>query len=182
MRPAQAALEAALREHAIREGEFTLASGRASNWYLDGRMVSFRGDCIEIVGDAVVDALAARGVDSFDAVGGLAVGAVPVAVAVALATGVRGFAVRKEAKGHGVGGRIAGPLDPADRVVVVEDTATTGASLLDAVDAVTEFGCQVVAASLLLDRGGELGPELERRGILYAPVLTGPDLGYAFGS
>ena len=182
MRRAQAALEAALREHAISEGEFTLASGRTSNWYLDGRMVTFRGDCVEIVGDAVMEALAERGVTSFDAVGGLAVGAVPVAVAVARASGVRGFAVRKEAKGHGVGGRIAGPLEPTDRVVVVEDTATTGSSLLDALDAVTEFGCEVVAASLLLDRGGELGPELERRGIVYAPVLTGPDLGYPFGS
>jgi orotate phosphoribosyltransferase len=182
MRRAQAALEAALREHAIREGEFTLASGRTSNWYLDGRLVTFRGDCVEIVGDAVMEALAERGVTSFDAVGGLAVGAVPVAVAVARASGVRGFAVRKEAKGHGVGGRIAGPLEPTDRVVIVEDTATTGASLLDSLDAVMEFGCEVVAASLLLDRGGELGPELERRGVVYAPVLTGPDLGYPFGS
>jgi orotate phosphoribosyltransferase len=182
MGPAATALEAALREHAIREGEFTLASGRTSNWYLDGRMVSFRGDCIDVVGDAVMEALAEAGVDSFDAVGGLAVGAVPVAVAVARASGARGFAVRKEAKGHGVGGRIAGPLDAGDRVVVVEDTATTGSSLLDALDAVQEFGCDVVAASLLLDRGGELGPELERRGIRYAPVLTAPDLGYAYGS
>ena len=171
-----------MREHAIREGEFTLASGRTSNWYLDGRQVTFRGDCIEIVGDAVVEALARGGVAPFDAVGGLAVGAVPVAVAVARASGARGFAVRKEAKGHGVGGRIAGPLEPGDRVLVVEDTATTGASLLDALDAVTEFGCEVVAASLLLDRGGELGPELERRGIPYAPVLAAPDLGYEFGS
>lgn len=182
MRRAQAALEGALREHAIREGEFTLASGRTSNWYLDGRLVTFRGDCVEIVGDAVMEALAEHGVTTFDAVGGLAVGAVPVAVAVARASGARGFAVRKEAKGHGVGGRIAGPLEPTDRVVVVEDTATTGSSLLDALDAVTEFGCEVVATSLLLDRGGELGPELERRGVVYAPVLTGPELGYAFGS
>jgi orotate phosphoribosyltransferase len=182
MRPAQAALAAALREHAIREGEFTLSSGRRSTWYLDGRLVTFRGDCVDIVGDAVVEALGLAGIGGFDAVGGLAVGAVPVAVAVARTAGVRGFAVRKEAKGHGVGGRIAGPLDPEDRVVVVEDTATTGASLLAALDAVTEFGCDVVGATLLLDRGGELGPELERRGVPYAPVLGAPDLGYGFGS
>ncbi|HZJ26198.1 MAG TPA: orotate phosphoribosyltransferase [Acidimicrobiia bacterium] len=184
MRPAQHALAAALREHAIREGDFTLSSGRRSRWYLDGRMVTFRGDCVEIVGGAIVEALADIGVTAgdYDAVGGLAVGAVPVAVAVTATTGHRGFAVRKEAKGHGVGGRMAGPLEPGDRVLVVEDTATTGASLLDSLDAVTEFGCEVVAASLLLDRGGELGPELERRGVRYAPVLTAPDLGYEFGS
>lgn len=183
MRPAQAALAAALREHAITEGEFTLSSGRTSRWYLDGRQVTFRGDCIEIVGEAVVDALTAAGIgDDYDAVGGLAVGAVPVALAVALVTGKRSFAVRKEAKGHGVGGRVAGPLEPSDRVLVVEDTATTGASLLQAVDAIGEYGCPIVGASLLLDRGGELGPALEARGIAYAPVLTAPDLGYAFGS
>jgi orotate phosphoribosyltransferase len=182
MRPAQAALAAALREHAIREGEFTLASGRTSSWYLDGRQVTFRGDCIEIVGDAIVEAIGEAGVGEWDAVGGLAVGAVPVALAVAFATGRPSFAVRKEAKGHGVAGRIAGPLETGQRVLVVEDTATTGGSLLDAVDAVTEFGCTVVGASLLLDRGGELGAALDARGVAYAPVLTAPDLGYAFGS
>jgi orotate phosphoribosyltransferase len=179
MKPAQAALAAALREHAIREGEFTLASGRTSSWYLDGRQVTFRGDCVQIVGDAIVEAV--DGIE-FDAVGGLAVGAVPVGLAVALITGARSFAVRKESKGHGVGGRMAGPIEPGDRVLVVEDTATSGGSLLDSVDAIVEFGCEIVAASLLLDRGGELGPKLEARGIPYRPVLVGPDLGYAFGS
>jgi orotate phosphoribosyltransferase len=184
MRPAQAALAAALREHAIQEGEFTLSSGATSNWYLDGRQVTFRGDCIEIVGDAIVEALAAapEPVPDFDAVGGLAVGAVPVAMAVALVTGKRSFAVRKETKDHGVGGRIAGPLDPGDRVLVVEDTATTGASLLQAVDAIVAFGATVVAASLLLDRGGHVGGELARRGVTYLPVLESPQLGYPFGS
>jgi orotate phosphoribosyltransferase len=105
-----------------------------------------------------------------------------VAIAIARTTGARIFAVRKEPKGHGVGGRMAGPVDPADRVLVVEDTATTGASLLKAVDAITEFGCEIVAASLLLDRGGELGDVLAARGIRYVPVLTAPDLGYEFGS
>ncbi len=179
MRPAQAALAEVLKEHAIEEGEFTLASGRTSSWYLDGRQVTFRGDCITIVGDAIVEAV---GPIAFEGVGGLAVGAVPVAMAVALVTGARSFAVRKEAKGHGIGGRMAGPIEPGDRVLVVEDTATSGGSLLDSVDAIVEFGCEIVAASLLLDRGGELGPQLEARGIPYRPVLVGPDLGYAFGS
>ncbi len=183
MRPAQAALAAALREHAIEEGEFTLSSGGTSSWYLDGRQVTFRGDCLEIVGEAIVEALGEiDGGVEFDAVGGLAVGAVPVALAVAFVTGKRSFAVRKEAKGHGIGGRIAGPLDPSDRVLIVEDTSTTGSAVLTAVDAVSEFGCEIVAASLLLDRGGQLGETLAARGVLYRPVLTAPDLGYAFGS
>lgn len=182
MRPTQTALEAVLREYAIKTGTFTLASGRTSTWYLDARQVTFRGDCLSIVGDAIVDALEAAGAPSFDAVGGLAVGAVPVALAVADVTKTRSFAVRKEAKGHGTGGRIAGPLTPGDRVLIVEDTATSGGSLLDAVDAVIEFGCEVIGTTVLLDRGGELGAKLAERNIAFYPVLTAPDLGFAFGS
>ena len=184
MRPAQAALAAALREHAIREGEFTLASGRTSHWYLDGRQVAFRGDCVEIVGEAIVEALDEAGVaaDSFDAVGGPAVGAIPVALAVAFVTGKPSFAVRKEAKGHGIGGRIAGVLGAGDRVIVVEDTVTSGGSLLDALAPLEDLGCPIVAVSLMLDRGGQLGARLAERGLSYAPVLGAPDLGYDFGS
>ena len=182
MRPGQEALARVLREHAIRTGEFTLASGRRSEWYVDGRLVTFRGDCVEIVGRAVVEALDASGGIDFDAVGGLAIGADPVTVAVALASGARGFAVRKEAKDHGVGGRIAGPLEPGDRVLVVDDTVTSGGSLLQAVDAVREFGCSVVAAATLLDRGGELGARLDKVDVPYVPVLTAADLGFSMGS
>lgn len=184
MRPAQAALAAALREHAIREGEFTLASGRTSHWYLDGRQVAFRGDCVEIVGDAIVEALAEAGVvaEDFDAVGGPVVGAIPVALAVAFVTGKPSFAVRKEAKGHGTGGRIAGVLAAGERVLVVEDTVTSGGSLLDALTALDEMSCPIVAVSLMLDRGGVLEARLAARGAAYAPVLTAPDLGYEFGS
>lgn len=151
MRTAQAELAEAVRRHAVREGEFTLSSGRTSNWYLDGRRLTFRGDSLTLVGRAVTEALTAAGVGDFDAVGGPELGAVPVALAVALETGARAFAVRKEAKAHGVGGRIAGPLEAGDRVVV-EDTATTGASLLSALD------------------------------VLAAPGLGAPDLGYPYGS
>ncbi|MBV8951216.1 MAG: orotate phosphoribosyltransferase [Actinobacteria bacterium] len=182
MRPAQAALAHVLREHAIRTGEFVLASGRKSEWYVDGRLVTFRGDCVHIVGRAVMEALDAAGAPQFDAVGGLAIGADPVTVAVAAASGARGFAVRKEAKDHGVGGRIAGPLQRDDRVLVVDDTVTSGGSLLQAIDAVHGFGCTIVAAAALLDRGGELALRLEEIGVPYVPVLTAVDLGFAMGS
>lgn len=182
LRPAQAALEEVIRKYAITEGEFTLASGRTSSWYLVGRNLTFRGDCLHLVGDAVLDALAAGGAPTFDTVGGIVVGAVPVALAVAERVPCRAFAVRKEAKDHGDRSQIAGPLEPGDRVLIVEDTTTTGGSLLEAVDAVEAFGCEVVAASVLVDRGGELGDKLAARGIPYFPVLTAPDLGYAFGS
>jgi orotate phosphoribosyltransferase len=184
LRPSQQALVAVLKEHAIREGEFTLNSGRVSRWYLDGRQVSFRGDCLRIVGQAIVDELTAAGIgpDDYDAVGGPVVGAVPVALAVALVTGKPAFAIRKEAKSHGVGGRIAGVLDAGQRVLIVEDTATTGKALFEALPAVQEMDCPIVAVSLLLDRGGELGGRLVEAGITYLPVLGAPDVGYDFGS
>jgi orotate phosphoribosyltransferase len=177
--PATAELLAALQRFSVREGEFTLASGRVSTWYVDARQVTFRGDCLETVGRAVLEAVAGLG---FDAVGGLTLGADPVALAVAAVSGKRAFAVRKEAKGHGAGGRMAGPVREGDRVLVVDDAVTTGASTLQALDAVVEFGGVVVAAACLLDRGGELGPALEQRGIPFFPVLGAPDLGYELGS
>jgi orotate phosphoribosyltransferase len=97
-------------------------------------------------------------------------------------TGKPAFAIRKEAKDHGVGGRIAGVLESGWRVLIVEDTATTGKALFEALPAVEEMGCPIVAVSLLLDRGGRLGPRLDERGTRYVPVLGAPDVGYAFGS
>jgi orotate phosphoribosyltransferase len=169
----------ALQRHSLRTGEFTLASGRTSSWYLDARQVTFRGDCVEIVGRAVAEAVAGL---EFDAVGGLTLGADPVALAVALVTGRRAFAVRKEAKGYGAGGRMAGAVRPGDRVLVVDDAVTTGGSTLAAVEAIRDYGGSVVGVSCLLDRGGELGPALAGLGIAFFPVLGAPDLGFEFGT
>ncbi|MBI2169268.1 MAG: orotate phosphoribosyltransferase [Actinobacteria bacterium] len=174
----------AFREFGIQEGEFTLASGATSKWYLDGRQVTFRGDLQPVIGQAVLDVLAEAGVGpgGFDAVGGMTLGADPVAIAVATASGARAFSVRKEPKGHGVGGRFAGPISPDDRVVAVEDTVTTGGSFLKAIDALEEFGCTIVAAVCLLDRGGVIGDLLAARGVRFHAVLGAPDVGYEFGS
>ncbi len=179
MSEARAELLAALRRFSLREGEFTLTSGRRSSWYVDARQVTFRGDCLEVVGRAVLDAVAGM---PFDAVGGLTLGADPVGLAVAACSGRRAFAVRKEAKGHGAGGRMAGAIRPGDRVLVVDDAVTTGGSTLQAVEAVRDYGCEVVAAACLLDRGGELGATLDRLGIPFRPVLGAPDLGFEYGS
>lgn len=180
MADARLELLEALRRHSLRTGEFTLASGRTSNWYLDARQVTYRGDCVETVGRAVMEALGDG--PRFDSVGGLTLGADPVALAVALVTGRRAFSVRKETKGHGAGGRMAGAVRPGDRVLVVDDAVTTGGSTLAALEAVAAYGCEVVGVSCLLDRGGELGTALTARDIPFFPVLGAPDLGFPFGS
>jgi orotate phosphoribosyltransferase len=173
----------ALRTYSLRTGDFTLASGRRSSWYLDARQVTFRGDCVEMVGRSVLEALETLdGTVDFDAVGGLTLGADPVALAVALVSGRRAFSVRKEDKDHGSGGRMAGAIQPGDRVLVVDDAVTTGGSTLAAVGAIRDYGAGIVAAACLLDRGGELGPRLAELDIPFFPVLGAPDLGFAFGS
>src|SRR5438132_1062802 len=144
MSDAQAELLDALRRFSLREGEFTLASGRRSTWYVDARQVTFRGDCLETVGRAVLEAVAEI---AFDSVGGLTLGADPVALAVAACSGRRAFAVRKEAKTHGAGGRLAGAVRPGARVLVVDGAVTTGGAPLSEVEASRHYGRQVGAAS-----------------------------------
>lgn len=182
MTRAREQLLAALRAHGLREGEFALSSGATSTWYLDARQVTFRGDCVDLVGRAVAEAMEAAGVDGYDAVGGMTLGADPVALAVARQVGARAFSVRKESKGHGTGGRVAGPLFAGDRVLLVDDTVTTGGSLLRVAEAVREHSCSVVAATCLVDRGGVVGAKLDALGIPFHPVLAAPDLGYEYGS
>ncbi len=114
-------------------------------------------------------------------------GADPVAYGVAAVAATRGrnlrsFSVRKEAKDHGVTGRIAGALLPGDKVVITEDTVTRGTSLMEAVEAVREFGAEPVLVSLIVDRGGTCAAMCEAAGIAYAPLLTAVDLGFGFGT
>lgn len=185
LRPTQQLLVDAFRKHAIQEGDFTLKSGRKSSWYCVGRDLTFRGDCIELVGHAIIDALEAHdpALTNFDAVGGIVVGAVPVAMSVASVTGKNAFAVRKEAKDHGdASSLIAGPLHAGQKVLIVEDTVTTGGSLMQSVDAVQALGCEIVAVAALLDRGGEITQKCKDRGLVFVSSIGAPDLGHEFGS
>jgi orotate phosphoribosyltransferase len=121
------------------------------------------------------------------AIGGLTMGADPVAYGLAAIGATRGrqlrsFSVRKEAKDHGVTGRIAGALMPGDLVVITEDTVTRGTSPLEAVEAVREFGAIPLLITVIVDRGGTCGAMAEAAGVPFRPMLTAPDLGFAFGS
>ena len=121
------------------------------------------------------------------AIGGLTMGADPVAFGVAAVAATRGrslrsFSVRKEAKDHGVTGRLAGALRPGDKVVVTEDTVTRGTSIMEAVDAVIAFGAMPVLITVIVDRGGTCGAMAAERGIPFVPMLTAPDLGFGYGT
>jgi len=175
------ALRRHLLEHSVRTGDFVLKSGRRSTWFIDSKQTVCRPGGMLLVADAVLDVLP----DMATAIGGLTMGADPVAFVTAGVAAVRGrelkaFSVRKEAKDHGGGGRIAGALDPGDRVVVTEDTVTRGTSLLEAVRAVRDAGAEVVLAVAVVDRGGAAGALLESEGVDFRAILGAPDLGFDF--
>ncbi len=173
-------------EHAVKTGEFLLKSGATSNWFLDAKQTACRPDGIIAVTDALIE-LFGDELFSVDAIGGLTLGADPMAYGVAAVLGTRGhhlrsFTVRKEPKAGGISGRIAGALQPGDRVLVTEDTTTRGTSLIEAVDQIVEYGAEPVFMSVIVDRGGTCAAMAEERGIDYRPLLTAPDLGFGFGT
>lgn len=177
------ALRAHVLAHSVKRGSFTLKSGATSSWFLDTKQTACRPDGILLVADAMLEVIP----DDATAIGGLTMGADPVAFGVAAVAATRGrdlrsFSVRKEAKDHGVTGRIAGALQPGDRVVVTEDTVTRGTSPMEAVAAIREFGADVVLVTLIVDRGGTCAAMCAEEGVAYRPLLTAPDLGFDFGT
>jgi orotate phosphoribosyltransferase len=148
-------LRAHLLEHSVKTGDFTLKSGKKSSWFIDSKQTVCRPEAMVLVADAVLSLVP----DEATAIGGLTMGADPVAFVTAGVAATRGrslkaFSVRKEVKDHGGGGRIAGALDPGDKVVVTEDTVTRGTSLLEAAHAVQDAGAEVVLLVAVVDRGG----------------------------
>jgi orotate phosphoribosyltransferase len=173
-------------EHSVKRGEFVLKSGATSNWFLDAKQTACRAEGIIAVADAVVEVFG-DDLDSIDAIGGLTLGADPMSYGVAAVLGTRGrrlrsFSVRKEAKQGGITGRIAGALQPGDRVLVTEDTTTRGVSLIEAAEQIAAFGAEPVFMSVIVDRGGTCAAMAAERGIDYRPLLVATDLGFDFGT
>lgn len=178
---------AILRDHvfqySLKTGSFTLKSGRASSWFLDTKQTVCRPDGVLAVAQAALEVIPQEAT----AIGGLTMGADPVAFGIAAIAATQGrnlrsFSVRKEAKDHGITGRLAGALEPGDRVVITEDTVTRGTSIFEAVEAVREFGAHPIFITVIVDRGGTCAQMARDAGIEYRPLLTAPDLGYEFGS
>lgn len=177
-----AALVEHLRAHSVREGDFVLKSGKATNWFCDAKQTTCRPDGILLVADAALAVLP----DDITAIGGLTMGADAVAFGVAAIAATRGrrlraFSVRKEAKDHGGGGRVAGALEPGDRVVIVEDAVTRGVSMLEAADVIAdEIGAEAVLLMPVVDRGGTVEAMAAERGLPLRALVTAPDLGFPY--
>ncbi len=183
LEPARDALRQHVLKHSLKTGNFTLKSGQTSTWFLDTKQTACRADGIMLVADVALSMLPA----DVQAIGGLTMGADPVAFGIAAVAATRGralrsFSVRKEAKDHGVRGRIAGALQPGDKVAIVEDTVTRGTSIFEAVQAVREFGANPIFISVIVDRGGTCAAMARDAGIAYQPMLTAQQLGYDFTS
>ena len=181
--PARSALRDHVLRHSLKTGSFTLKSGAKSSWFLDTKQTACRSDGVLLMADVALSIIPSDVV----AIGGLTMGADPVAYGIAAVAATRGrdlrsFSVRKEAKDHGVTGRIAGALMPGDKVVITEDTVTRGTSLMEAVDAVIAFGAIPIFITVVVDRGGTCAAMAAERGIAYEPMLTALDLGYGYGT
>ena len=181
--PARSALRDHVLRHSLKTGSFTLKSGAKSSWFLDTKQTACRADGVLLMADVALSIIPGDVV----AIGGLTMGADPVAYGIAAVAATRGrdlrsFSVRKEAKDHGVTGRIAGALMPGDKVVITEDTVTRGTSLMEAVDAVIAFGAIPIFITVVVDRGGTCAAMAAERGIAYEPMLTALDLGYGYGT
>jgi len=169
-------LLSAIQAKAIVRGDVVLASGQRANWYIDLRRVTLDGSAAPLAGRVMLDLTADL---DFDAVGGLTLGADPVATAMMHAAGARGrnldaFVVRKTEKAHGLQRRIEGPDVAGRRVLAVEDTSTTGGSVLAAVDALSEAGADVVGVAVIVDRGAR--QRVTERGLLYRAAYEMTDV------
>ncbi|MER5637753.1 orotate phosphoribosyltransferase [Kitasatospora sp. NPDC002227] len=170
------ALLAQIKDKAVVHGKVTLSSGLEADYYVDLRRITLDAQAAPLVGRVMLDATADL---DYDAVGGLTLGADPVAAAMLHAAAARGreldaFVVRKAGKAHGLQRRIEGPDVKGRRVLAVEDTSTTGGSVLTAVEALREAGAEVVGVAVIVERGA--APAIEKAGLPYYTAYTLDDL------
>jgi len=171
-------LLAAIREKAYREGDFTLASGQKSDYYIDCKEVTLDADGSLLVGRMIFEKIAKWNVT---AVGGMELGSAPISTAVSLVSSLEGapianFIVRKDAKGHGTGKKIEGSIKAGDRVAVVEDVVSTGGSSIKAISTLREAGMDIAGVVSIVDR--EMGGREAFDGVSvpFEPLFTISDV------
>jgi orotate phosphoribosyltransferase len=170
-----------LLQHSVKRGDFVLKSGARSTWFIDAKQTTCRPDGMLLVAEAALAAIPADATT----IGGLTMGADAVAFSVAAIAATRGrelrsFSVRKEVKDHGGGGRIAGALEPGDRVVITEDAVTRGVSMLEAAEVVAAAGATPILLLPVVDRGGTVSALAAERGWPVRALVSAPDLGFPY--
>ena len=180
MTDAREQLISSIRDLAVFHGDFTLTSGKKASYYVDLRRVSLDHRVAPLIGQVMVDLIAE--VEDVAAVGGLTMGADPIASAVlhqgvALGRSYDAFVVRKEPKDHGRGRQVEGPDLQGKRVVVLEDTSTTGGSPLAAARALEAVGAEIAAVAVVVDRATGAREAIEAAGYPYLAAISLADLG-----
>jgi orotate phosphoribosyltransferase len=175
----RAKLLSVIKARAVIHGDVVLSSGQRASWYIDLRRVLLDGRAAPLAGRVMLEVTADL---SYDAVGGLTLGADPVAAAMMHAASAQGrhldaFVVRRAEKAHGLQRRIEGPDVAGRRVLAVEDTSTTGNSVLTAVDALLEAGADVAGVAVVVERGAR--QRVTERGLPYRAAFEVADLGLA---
>ncbi len=177
-------LKAILQKKSIRTGEFTLASGKKSDFYVDCRVTTMDCRGAILVGEVGYAAVAEKIADLTEkpvAIGGMTMGADPISLAIAMESSRQGhplqmFSVRKEAKKYGTGKRVEGNFQSGDTIILVEDTATTGGSTLKAMDAIEAEGGKVAFVVILVDREEGAKEVIEARGVEVLSIFRKPEL------
>lgn len=180
MTQARDTLISLIKEEAVFHGDFTLTSGKKANYYIDLRRLSLDHRAAPLIGQVMLDLIG--DIENVFAVGGLTMGADPIASAILHQGVLQGltydaFVVRKEPKDHGRGRQVEGPELAGKRVVVVEDTSTTGGSPLKAIEALEKVGAIVVAVAVVVDRATDARDRIEEAGYEYRYAIGLNDLG-----
>jgi orotate phosphoribosyltransferase len=171
-----------VKELAVVHGKVTLSSGIEADYYVDLRRATLHHEAAPLIGKVMLDLIDSANLGHIDAVGGLTMGADPVASAILHQAAARGrvlnaFVVRKQAKQHGMGRQVEGPDVKGKNVVVLEDTSTTGASPLTAAEALQNAGANVLAIATVVDRNTGAKEAIESKGFRYYSAITLSDLG-----
>jgi orotate phosphoribosyltransferase len=174
------ALITLLAERSAKRGRFTLASGKESDFYIDARLTTMSPEGLALIGPLALATLRKTGWD-VDAIGGLTLGADPISYAISYASAasvhpLRAFTVRKEAKTHGTGKLLEGPVREGDRVAIIEDVITTGGSALRAIEAVRNAKASVAGVLALVDREEGGRQAIEKVGVSVVSLVTASEI------
>lgn len=157
---------------AVKYGDFTLTSGKKSRYYVDIKLASTQPDILRKISEM----MAVHTDKDAQRIAGMELGAVPIAAALSLKTGIPYVMIRKKKKGHGTGGRIEGEIKEGEKVIVVEDVTTTGGSSVETVEVLREFGAIVEKVLVVVDRQEGGKEAMEEIGVELIPMLTAEDL------